>query len=121
LRVLGIDDNEDINEMLTDVLIPLGYEFQFVNNGKDGLKLIHEQKWDAVLLDIAMPEFSGKQVVSELEKNGEINKQTVILFTASSVTNDEIDGMIKQGVRCCLRKPVEMENLLKILEEIKNN
>jgi len=121
LRVLGIDDNEDINELLEDVLIPSGFDFKFVNNGKEGLKLIQEQKWGAVLLDVAMPNFSGKEVVNELVKNGDIKKQPIILFTASSVTNEEIEDMIKQGVRYCLRKPVELEKLLEILKDLKNN
>ena len=120
MRVLGIDDNEDITEMLKDILTPAGHEFEFVNNGREGLKLIQEQKWDAVLLDIAMPNFSGKDVVNELVKDGNIKKQPVILFTASSIANDEVNDMIKQGVRLCLRKPVEIKNLLEILSNVKN-
>jgi len=119
LRILGIDDNEDINEMLKDILTPAGHEFEFVNNGREGLKLIQEQKWDAVLLDIAMPEFSGRAVVNELAKNDNIKKQPIILFTASSISNEEMDEMIKIGVHLCLRKPIEIANLLEILENIK--
>ncbi len=121
MRVLGIDDSEDITEMLEDVLIPSGFEFKFVNNGKDGLKLIQEQKWGAVLLDIAMPHFSGKDVVNELIKNGDIKKQPIILFTASSISNEEIECMLKQGVKCCLKKPVVLDTLLKLLKILEKN
>jgi len=120
LKILGIDDNESINKMLKNILIPAGHEYQSVTNGRDGLKLIQEQTWDVVLLDVAMPEFSGKDVVDELVKTGNIKKQPVILFTASSIANDEVNDMIKQGVRLCLRKPVEIKNLLEILENVKN-
>jgi len=120
LKILGIDDNESINKMLKNILIPAGHEYQSVTNGRDGLKLIQEQTWDVVLLDIAMPEFSGKDVVDELVKTGNIKKQPVILFTASSIANDEVNDMIKQGVRLCLRKPVEIKNLLEILANVKN-
>ena len=120
LKILGIDDNESINKMLKNILIPAGHEYQSVTNGRDGLKLIQEQTWDVVLLDVAMPEFSGKDVVDELVKTGNIKKQPVILFTASSIANDEVNDMIKQGVRLCLRKPVEIKNLLEILSYVKN-
>ncbi len=119
MRILGIDDNKEINEMLKTVLIPAGHEYQSVTNGRDGLKLIQEQQWDVVLLDIAMPEFSGRDVVDELVKTGNIKKQPVILFTASTISSDEINEMIKMGVTSCLRKPMSMKNLLEVLANVK--
>ena len=119
MKILGIDDNESINKMLKNILIPAGHEYQSVTNGRDGLKLIQEQNWDVVLLDIAMPEFSGKDVVDELVKTGNIKKQPVILFTASTISSDEINEMIKMGVTSCLRKPMSMKNLLEVLANVK--
>jgi len=107
--------------MLKDILTPAGHEFEFVNNGREGLKLIQEQKWDVVLLDLAMPEFSGRAVINELVKNDNIKKQPLVLFTASSISNEEIDEMIKMGVRLCLRKPIEIANLLDIIFKKKYN
>ena len=120
MRILGIDDNKDINEMLKTVLIPAGHEYQSVTNGREGLKLIQEQQWDVVLLDIAMPEFSGYDVVFELIKNRTIEKQPVILFTASTISSDDQNHMLQLGVYCCLKKPINIKNLLEILENTKN-
>ena len=117
---MGIDDNESINKMLKNILIPAGHEYQSVTNGRDGLKLIQEQNWDVVLLDIAMPEFSGKDVVDELVKTGNIKKQPVILFTASTISSDDQNHMLQLGVYCCLKKPIDIKNLLEILENAKN-
>jgi len=105
--------------MLKNILIPAGHEYESVTNGKDGLKLIQEQTWDVVLLDVAMPDFSGKDVVNELVKTGDINKQPVILFTASSISSDEVNEVIKQGVRFCLRKPMNIKDLLEVLSNVK--
>jgi len=105
--------------MLQDVMTQAGHDFKFVNNGRDGLKLIREQKWDAVLLDVAMPNFSGKDVVNELVKDGNIKKQPVILFTAVSLNPEEVDKMIQQGVYSHIKKPIDMKNLLKVLENSK--
>ena len=119
LKILGIDDNIIIDKLLQDVMTQAGHYFKFVNNGRDGLKLIREQKWDAVLLDIAMPKFSGKDVVNELVKDGNIKKQPVILFTALSLDPEEVDKMIQQGVYSLIKKPIDMKNLLEVLENLK--
>jgi len=120
LKILGIDDNESINKMLKNILIPAGHEYQSVTNGRDGLKLIQEQTWDVVLLDVAMPEFSGYDVIFELVKNRSLKKQPVILFTASNVASEDLSHMLQLGVYCCLQKPIDVKNLLEILENVKN-
>jgi two-component system, OmpR family, response regulator len=117
MKILGIDDNTDINEMLDTVLNGSGHDFIYVKNGTEGLKLIHEKKFDVVLLDLAMPEFSGFDVINSLLKDGLLTKQKVILFTASSVLDSEIAELIKKGIHSCIRKPVDIDLLLEKLEQ----
>ncbi len=119
MKILGIDDNEDINNMMKDMFESAGHDFTSANNGLDGIKLIHEQQFDFVLLDIAMPKFSGQDVVNALVKDGIIKKQPVILFTASSITNTEIQELIKMGAHSCIRKPIEIDDLLDVVKNIK--
>ena len=118
MKILGIDDNIDINEMLDTVLNGSGHDFIYVKNGTEGLKLIHEKKFDVVLLDLAMPEFSGFDVINSLLKDGLLTKQKVILFTASSVLDSEIEDLIKKGIHSCIRKPVDVDFLLEKLEQV---
>jgi two-component system, OmpR family, response regulator len=118
MKILGIDDNTDINEMLDTVLNGSGHDFIYVKNGTEGLKLIHEKKFDVVLLDLAMPEFSGFDVINSLLKDGLLTKQKVILFTASSVLDSEIEELIKKGIHSCIRKPVDVDFLLEKLEQV---
>ncbi len=118
MKILAIDDNEDILSLVKVVLESEGHDFVSVNDGRSGLKLIEENTYDAVLLDVAMPGFSGKDVVNTLVENGMIKKQHIILFTASSISDKEIDGMIKQGVYTCLRKPMEIDTLIALLKNL---
>ena len=118
MKILGIDDNTDINELLDTVLNGSGHEFTHVTNGTEGLKLIREKKFDIVLLDLAMPEFSGFDVINSLLKEGLLTKQKIILFTASSVLDSEIEELIKKGVHSCIRKPVDLDFLLEKLEQL---
>ena len=117
MKILGIDDNTDINEMLDTVLNGSGHDFIYVKNGTEGLKLIHEKKFDVVLLDLAMPEFSGFDVINSLLKDGLLTKQKVILFTASSVLDSEIEELVEKGIHSCIRKPVDIDLLLEKLEQ----
>jgi two-component system OmpR family response regulator len=117
MKILGIDDNTDINELLDTVLNGSGHEFIYVKSGTEGLRLIREKKFDIVLLDVAMPEFSGFDVISSLLKEGLLTKQKIILFTASSVLDSEIEGLIKKGIHSCIRKPVDVDFLLEKLEQ----
>jgi two-component system, OmpR family, response regulator len=118
MKILGIDDNTDINELLDTVLNGSGHEFIYVKNGTEGLKFIREKKFDIVLLDLAMPEFSGFDVINSLLKEGLLTKQKIILFTASSVLDSEIEELITKGVHSCIRKPVDLDFLLEKLEQL---
>jgi len=119
MNILGIDDNEDILKLLKTVLTSKGHDFTQVGNGKDGVKLIEEQNFDAVLLDLAMPEFSGLDVVESLKKSNKLKDQKIIIFTASSATDKEIGELLQnEGVASCIRKPVDIKILIKKIEEV---
>ena len=118
MKILGIDDNTDINEMLDTVLNGSGHEFIYVKSGNEGIRLIREKKFDIVLLDVAMPELSGFDVINSLLKEGLLTKQKIILFTASSVLDSDIEELIKKGVHSCIRKPVDLDFLLEKLEQL---
>ncbi len=119
MNILGIDDNEDILKLLDTVITSKGHDFMQAQNGKDGLKLIEEKNFDAILLDLAMPEFSGLDVIESLKKSNKLKDQKIILFTASSATDKEIDALLQyDGIMSCIRKPVDINILIKKIEEV---
>jgi len=119
MNILAIDDNEDILKLLKTVISSKGHDFTQATNGKDGVKLIEEQNFDAVLLDLAMPEFSGLNVIESLKKSNRLNEQKIILFTASSATNQEIDVLLQNdGITSCVRKPVDIDVLIEQIEQV---
>jgi len=119
MNILAIDDNEDILKLLDTVITGEGHDFTQVGNGKEGIKLIEEQNFDAILLDLAMPEFSGLDVVESLKKSNKLKDQKIILFTASSATDKDINKLLQnEGVSSCIRKPVRVNSLMRKIEEI---
>ncbi len=121
MKVLGIDDNSDINSLLGTVLIASGHQFISVTDGREGIKLLKQNPYDIVLLDLAMPEFSGFDVLETLKKEGLIEKQKIILLTASSITDQEIDDLLKTGISSYLRKPLDIDVFLERVEQVYND
>ncbi|RMF29736.1 MAG: response regulator [Candidatus Nitrosothermus koennekii] len=117
MKILAIDDNQDITDMLETVL-SIEHDVTTVNNGRDGLKMIKEDHYDLVLLDLAMPEFTGYDVIKALKEEGLLDKQKIALFTASSMTDSEIDELLKDGITYCIRKPVDLDVLLTIVNAL---
>ena len=118
MKLLVIDDSQDITDLFVKVLSTIGHEVIATDNGKDGLDIMNKQKFDAVFLDIAMPDFSGLDVIDNLLQNGKIYDSAIVLFTASSITDDEVNDLIKKGVHSCIRKPVRIETLLEKTDEL---
>jgi two-component system, OmpR family, response regulator len=118
MKFLVIDDSQDITDLFVKVLSTIGHEVIATDNGKDSLDIMNKQKFDAVFLDIAMPNFSGLDVIDNLLDKGKIKDSTIVLFTASSITDDEVNDLIKKGVHSCIRKPVRIETLLEKIDEL---
>ena len=116
MSVLVIEDNPIITEPLEAIISSKGSEFATTNNGREGLRLIKEQKWDSILLDLAMPEFSGYDVIDALEQDGKLKDNKIIVFTAASITDDQKTDLVDRGVHSVLRKPCSVEQILKSLD-----
>ena len=114
-KILIIDDNIDISDMLAQYLEIKGHNCTVSNNGRNGLNLITQEKFDLVLLDLAMPDFSGYDIMTSLIKNGRIGDVKIIVLTASSVTDAEMDAFIAKGVKACIKKPVRLEELVRTI------
>lgn len=118
LKILLVDDNESIVNMLTKFLTIKGYDCTMCLDGRNALDFLSREKFDIILLDLAMPEFTGYDVISELEKNGKLKELNVIVLTASSITTSQSDDLLKRGVKSCLKKPVTAEMLLKVVSSL---
>jgi len=119
LKVLLIDDNPEITELFQTTLSSNGHVCQVANDGREGLEQIKKSKSDIVLLDLAIPDFSGEDLLNELLKEGPINGYNIYIFTASAVSDKEENDFIKMGIVGCLRKPVRLNDLLETLEKHK--
>src|SRR5689334_11908711 len=118
MKILVIDDSPDITDLLEKVLNSIGHDVTAADDGRAGLELTRNQQFDAIFLDIAMPDFSGLDFIDALEQDGKLKANRIVLFTASSITDDEVAELIKRGVHSCIRKPMQIEKLFEKIDEL---
>jgi len=118
MKILGIDDNIDINRLLDTIMTEYGHQYSFVTDGREGVKLIQQNEYDLVLLDSGMPEFDSRDVLEALRQKDLLQKQRIALFTASSISDDQMNEFMKKGVRSLIRKPIDIDLFLEKIEQI---
>jgi DNA-binding response OmpR family regulator len=119
MKLLVIDDNKDLTEAIFDSLDSPDIECTMINDGKAGLDEILKErgKYNLILLDIAMPNFSGMDVLKTLKKEDLLKSENIIIFTASSITDRDIDDFVDAGAKGVLKKPVSLDELTELVEK----
>jgi len=120
MKILGIDDNEDLLSLCEITLSSEGHEYTGINNGKEGLQAIRDKKFDLLLLDLSMPNFSGSDVIDALVKEGIMNKQKVVILTAASPTKEEMGLFLEKGAHSVLKKPYDPDALAKFVSKLES-
>jgi two-component system, OmpR family, response regulator len=121
MKVLLIDDNKDIADMVRLCLESQDIECKLIGDGRAGLQSIRENNFDVVLLDLAIPEFSGFDIFKALKDEGLLESTNVLIFTASSVTDQEVQEMLSSGAKGVLRKPLSIDDLTDAVERYREN
>ena len=80
-RLLIVEDDDDIRELLAEVLQMLGHDVSRAGNGQEGLERLRESKPDAVLLDVEMPGTGGYEVCKALKASPAVADVPVIFMT----------------------------------------
>ena len=121
-KILVIDDDQDLAEIIKAVLEYAGYSVLISYEAKDGIIKAKEQKPDLILLDIVMPGMDGPEATKIL-KSENSTKDIPVIFLTGLVSNEDtgsglgsinIDGVEYQNIA----KPFENEKLLEIIRSV---
>ncbi len=110
-KILVIDDDLSINELIKVNLELAGYKVIQAFDGVKGFALCKQELPSVVVLDVMMPEVDGFTVAQRIRKNDETKNIPIIMLTALSQLNDKVNGF-NIGVDDYLVKPFEMEELI---------
>ncbi|MBI2345430.1 MAG: response regulator [Deltaproteobacteria bacterium] len=113
-RILIIDDEPDLVEVLRDGLEAQGYIVTTAGDGEAGLAAARTDSPNAILLDIAMPKIDGYEVCRLLKADPVLGKIPIIMISAKAQAEDIRQGKAA-GADEYLPKPLQMRGLLKTL------
>jgi two-component system alkaline phosphatase synthesis response regulator PhoP len=108
-RILLVEDEENIRDLVKLNLEMEDYEVVWTDNGKDAFKCFQGQHFDLLILDVMLPEVDGFQLCEQIRlENLEI---PIIMLTAKDTTLDRVQGL-KKGADDYITKPFNLEELL---------
>ena len=110
-KILVVDDDVAINELIKVNLELVGYKVIQANDGIKGFALAKQEAPSLVILDVMMPDVDGFTVAKRIRQNEETKDTPILMLTALSQINDKVKGF-NIGVDDYLVKPFELEELL---------
>ena len=113
-RILVIDDEADVRELLRDILSDAGHDVEMAHNGCVGIEMFEKQPYDLVLTDLGMPVMSGWEVAGKIRQ---MNKCVPIaLVTGWNVVLDDA-ALHSSGVNLVVHKPFQVDQVLNLVKE----
>ena len=131
IKLLVIEDDEEMCEELKVVLEAENYFVKIFHSGDEGLNFIENDGYEIVLLDLKIPGISGREVLRRIKKNYPLIK--VIVLTGSPIpknflqekeerelTNDNSKDLVLQLADYVINKPFDPSHLITIINKLKN-
>ena len=111
-KILAVDDEKDLRNLIKRVLIRAKYDVITANNGKEGLTKLYDEAPDMVILDVNMPEMDGWETCQEIRKDPLYKHLPIIMLTVRKTEKDQIklkwifeDGSSEKTIQEDLIKP----------------
>jgi CheY-like chemotaxis protein len=116
-KILVVDDERAIVEIVEEALAAHGYEVYTAFTGVEGLRKCKSLRPDVVILDIMMPDIDGSSVAAEM-KDDPNTADIPVIFLTGAVKPSEVPDSHLVGGQVFLAKPFKTEDLLKILRMV---
>jgi DNA-binding NtrC family response regulator len=113
-KVLLVDDEEDFLDAVAERMRARGIEVSTTTSARDALEMIEEKSYDAIVLDLMMPELEGTEALKAIKnRNGELQ---VIMLTGY-VTPEQVDQAKKFGAMDIIEKPPDLDVLIEKIKK----
>ncbi|MDH5559500.1 MAG: response regulator [Deltaproteobacteria bacterium] len=118
-KVLIVDDEKKIRDLVAFRLEFKGYQVQNASNGTEAIQSVEKDPPELIVLDIMMPDITGYEVCKRLKSDEKTKKIKIILLTAKGRKQDEEEGF-SVGADAYMTKPFRANILLDKIEELLN-
>jgi DNA-binding response OmpR family regulator len=117
-RVIYIEDDQEMIELVMLILTRRGFQVQGAQGGRSGLDLIAQNPPDLILLDLMMPGLDGWEVYQQLKANEKTRNIPVIVVTAKAQAIDRVLGLHIAKVDDYIAKPFRPQELIDSIERV---
>lgn len=116
-RILVVDDNKELREILEEYLKGEGHTVEGSANGKDALLLHAERSFDLIITDLNMPEISGMELIRMIRKE---NRDTEFIIVTGYASMDSAIEAVRIGAFDYIVKPFRMEELQVVVKNARD-
>jgi two-component system, chemotaxis family, chemotaxis protein CheY len=115
-KILLADDDPDIREVVSLVLEPHGFETVVAADGTEALELVKEHPdVELILADLMMPRLSGAELIGILKSDADLCRIPIVVLSGDNFAKETAT---KLGASDCLRKPVDLANLVATINRL---
>ena len=114
MRILVAEDNPTNREIAKAILEGAGIVVEIANNGKEAVKAVQRSRFDAVLMDIQMPEMDGYEATGIIRRDPAVKSLPIIAMTAHAMKGDE-EKCLKAGMDAYIAKPINQDRLFQTI------
>ena len=115
-KILLAEDNEINQQVATEILERVGARVQIAHNGKEAIQAVAEADFDAVLMDIQMPEIDGYEATRTIRENPRNRQLPIIAMTAHALKGDR-EKCLDAGMDDHLTKPIGIDEVVSVLAD----
>ena len=117
LKVLVVEDEPSVLELLQNILEIEGFQVTTADSGRKALELLREKRFDTAVLDVALPDTNGFLLFNEIQKKHPRLARKVVFLTGVPFTEQSIQHMTNMGT-AFLSKPIKPETLVGTLQAL---
>lgn len=114
-RLLVVDDDPDIRELIAINFLAEGFDVLTAAGGHEAEDVIRSERPDVVILDIMMPDRDGLEVLEAVRNDPATCEINVVLLTARSTNDDILEGW-RSGPDCYMTKPFDPDELVRYIQ-----
>jgi two-component system NtrC family sensor kinase len=116
-RILVVDDEESIGEILSETLQHAGHTVDVAVNGLEALALIEAGSYDLIISDLKMPGMGGEDLYDRIAEQDPALARRMVFSTGDTVSQESEDFLERSGARC-VQKPFDLEDVRRLVDEL---
>ena len=117
VNILVVEDYPDNRDLILFMLDTIGYQADSVNNGREAIDKLAEQKYQIILMDCQMPEVDGYQATKEIRQREAEEHHTIIIGLTAHAMEGDRQKCLAAGMDDYLTKPVDLNKLTSVLQK----